>query len=764
MRWLLLVAIAAILGGVAFKYRAQRRLLAGLTTPAPAALAADLSASSQHWSHRSKDLKTGRLIADIDAESMEQPTEASRVDLKKVTMKIYSKLGQTYDLVTSATANFNTTDRSLYSQGEVEITLNLPIEGPPVKQPTVIKSSGVTFDSNTGRADTDQPSSFTFEKGDGKATGATYDPTTRQLQMKRDVQVYWRPPGSSPGHAAKPMKIEAAGLSYHETTSEIWLKPWGKMTRENSIVEGNDVVVHLQDQVIRQITAVHAHGTDDFPTRKLRYAADELIMDFDDDGVAQKINGNRNANLVSTTDSAETTVTGDHVDLTFEPNGHESVLTKVAANGNSVVTAKPLPVPGRPLTETHILRSESIDMKMRPGGREIESVVTKTPGKLEFLPNAPLQHHRLLDGSDFVIAYGEKNRVDSFHSTNVKTQTDPTADELKRKSRGVSITTSKELQARFDPKTGHLATMQQSGDFAYQEGDRRARAAKATMDSDQNLIVLDTAARMSDPTGSTSADRIRLDQRTGDFTAEGNVNSSRLPDKDQKKSSEMLSGDAPLQATARKMDSRNRNRTIHYEGGANLWQGANRIQADVVDIDREKEKKILVADGHVVTNLWEEPKDEAKKKTATPILTEVHAAHMVYTEEGRLTHYTGGVLLNRPGLQVKSKELRAFLAESGAESRVEKAYADGAVEIFSTGKDRTRTGTGEHSEYFTADQKVILRGPWVRMVQKVFVDPEPTATEGTELTYYANDDSLLVTSDTAKPAQTRINQKKKKGK
>jgi lipopolysaccharide export system protein LptA len=426
-----------------------------------------------------------------------------------------------------------------------------------------------------------------------------------------------------------------------------------------------------------------------------------------------------------------------------------------------VVTAKPLPVAGRPLTETHVLRSEAFDMKMRPGGREIESVTTKTPGKLEFLPNLPVQHHRILDGNDFVIAYGDKNRVDSFKAVNVKTQTDPTADELKRKNRAVSYTTSRELEARFDPKTGHMSTMQQSGDFSYQEADRRARAAKATMDAD-NVILLDTGARMADATGSTTADHIRMDQRTGDFVAEGNVSSSRMPEKDQKKNSEMLSGDAPLQATARKMDSRNRNRTIRYEGGANLWQGANRIQADVVDIDREKDKKVLVADGHVITNLWEEPKDEAKKKTATPVLTEVHAGHMVYTEESRLTHYTGGTQLNRPGLQVKSKELRAFLAESGADSRVEKAYADGAVEIFSSGKDLTRTGTGEHAEYYTEDQKVILRGPWVKMVEKAASAPQPKTTEGAELTYYANDDRLLVTSDTAKPAQTRINRKKGK--
>ena len=80
--------------------------------------------------------------------------------------------------------------------------------------------------------------------------------------MKHDVEVHWNPPGKN----AKPMKIEAAGLSYHETTSEIWLKPWGRMTRENTVVEGTDVVVHLQDQAIRQITALKAHGTDDFRT------------------------------------------------------------------------------------------------------------------------------------------------------------------------------------------------------------------------------------------------------------------------------------------------------------------------------------------------------------------------------------------------------------------------------------------------------------------------------------------------------------------
>ncbi len=763
MRWLLLVAIAAILGGVVYQYRAQKRLLARDTPVTPALLSADLSASSQHWQYRDKDLKTGRIKSDIDAESMQQVKDASRVDLKNVTMKIYGKDGKTYDLVKSAAATFTTAGKSLYSQGDVEITLNLSIEGPPATQPTVVKTSGLTCDSTTGRVDTDQPSSFVFQKGDGKASGATYDPASHELLMKRDVEVHWNPPGTN----AKPMKIEASTLAYHETTSEIWLKPWGRMTRENMIVEGNEVVVKLQNEVIRAITAVRAHGSDDYPNRKLRYAAEELAMDFDDDGLARKIVGNHNASLVSTTDASETTVTAGRVDLDFQPDGRESVLTQVAAAGDAVVTAKPLAAPGRQLSETHVLRSQALEMKMRPGGREMESVVTKAPGTLEFLPNLPAQRHRLLDGQDFVIAYGPENRLDNFRAANVKTHTDPTVEERKR-NRPASTTTSRELEARFDPKTSRLGSMRQSGDFAYEEGDRKARAATATMDADQNLILLDSAARMWDATGSTAADHIRLDQRTGDFLAEGNVTSSRLPDKDQKKNSEMLSGEDPLQATARKMDSRNRNRQIHYEGAVQMWQGANRIQADVVDLDRNPDplKRTLVADGHVVTKLWEGAQDgknrDEKKKAAAPTLTEVHAAHMVYTEATRLTHYTGGVQLSRPALQVKGQELRAFLTESGADSRLEKALADGAVEIFSTGKDRTRSGTGEHAEYYTADQKVILRGARVRMVEKVFTSPKPNTTEGREAIYFANDDRLLMTGEPEKPGNSRINRKKGK--
>jgi lipopolysaccharide export system protein LptA len=751
-RWLVLVAIAAILGGVGLTYRAQKKVLRDQAPPQPAALPKELNSSAEHWHFTDTDLKTNSVIAEIDAEDFRQVKDSDRVDLKDVTIRIPTKDDASYDVVKSAAASFFSSDHHLFSEGEVEITLRVPKDGPPAHTPVSIKSSGVNFDSETYRATTDRPSTFIFQNGSGHSTGATYDPNTHELQMTSDVEVDWNPPGPN----AKPIKIETQRLSYHEAASQIWLNPWGRLTRENTMVEGNDVTVYLQDddaghKIIRKIETTHAHGTDDYPNRKLAYSADYLLVDFDDDGAVRKLTGSTAARLVSTSEASETTVTADRVEMDFEAQNKQSVLSHVSAAGHGLVTSKPLPAPGRQLGETHTLRSENIEMKMRPGGREIETVVTHAPGVLEFLPNLPADHHRTLNGNDLYIAYGPQNRIQQFRARNVTTRTEPTAEERKR-NRALSVTASRDLLAHFDPQTSRLASMEQTGDFAYDEGGRHARAAKATLDSGQNVILLETSARVWDETGSTSANHIRMDQRSGDFTAEGQVNSSRLPDKDQKKNSEMLSGDQPVEAQARKMDSSNHNRAIHYEGDVTMRQGANRIQAGVIDVNREK--RTLVADGHVVTNLWEEPKGDEKKSTA-PVLTVVHASHLVYTEENRLAVYTGGVLLNRPGLQVKGKELRAFLAESGADSRLEKAFADGAVEIVENAPDRTRTGTGEHAEYYTDAQKVLLRGGRPKLVDSV-----KGSMQGDELTYFANDGRLLGSGSPQQPVNSRIRRKK----
>ena len=147
--------------------------------------------------------------------------------------------------------------------------------------------------------------------------------------------------------------------------------------------------------------------------------------------------------------------------------------------------------------------------------------------------------------------------------------------------------------------------------FTYEEGDRRAKAVTATLDQLNNTMDLETGSRIWDANGSTEADKIHLIQKTGDYVADGHVSTSRLPEQDpKKKTGEMLDGDEPIQGTAPHMTSVNRNKLVHYDQGAVLWQGGDRIEAQSIEIDRDKH--LLTAIGKVTTQFLDQAKDDSK--------------------------------------------------------------------------------------------------------------------------------------------------------
>jgi len=117
--------------------------------------------------------------------------------------------------------------------------------------------------------------------------------------------------------------------------------------------------------------------------------------------------------------------------------------------------------------------------------------------------------------------------------------------------------------------------------------------------------------------------------------------------------------------------------------------------------------------------------------------------------------------MSRPDLTVAGREIRAFLKDANSDSSLDKAFSDGAVKIDSTatpgGQPRRRTGTSEHSEYYADEGKVIMQGG-----QPVLNDSVKGRTTGKQLTWWANNDRLLVDGEESKPAQTNIKKKSTK--
>lgn len=744
IRWLFVPAILSILVFVGATYFKRKGTLAKDAPAAPAPLETGIDARSQDW--RWSKINGTCPVVKVRARSFRQIKEPSVMELEDIELELYHKNCTQFDLVKSARAQFDMTAKTLFSDGDVEITMGVPAEGPPHGRVLKVRSSGVSFQSETGKAATDRQAVFEFNQGGGSAVGAEYDPQTRELHLRSQVALDWRGKTSE----SPPMHVEAGEAFYKERESKVYLQPWAKLTRATLQMEAGASVVTLDQDEIRLAEVQAGHGMQEQPGRKVEFAADQLTLNFADGMQVTKIVGERNGRLVSTANTTRTTVTGDRLDLDFEPGEKQSTLVNAVASGSSRAEAEPLPRPGEELPETRVLRSDTIHLKMRSGGQEIDNVETAGPGTLEFLPNRPGQPKRLLNADRIWMAYGAENRIQSFRATKVSTRTDKPP-QAGRPVPPPAVTTSAEIVATFDPKTSDLSRLEQKTDFRYEEGVRHARADRATLEQHKDLMTLDGSARVWDPTGSTSADHIVMNQKTGDFTAEGHVASTRQPDQNGK-SSAMLSNDEVTQARAQRMVSTENNQKIHYEGNAVAWQGANRVEADRLDIDRDRQ--VMEAHGKVVSQFVDKSKGKGKPSTAT-IFTVVRAPDLVYSDETRVAEYTGGVVLKRPDLSVTGNRIRAFLKDSGEDSSLDKAYAEGAVKIVSTAQKRTRTGTSEHAEYYTGEEKVILEKG-----DPLLVDSLKGKTQGRQLTWFANDDRLIVNGvDKNSPAKSTIRKK-----
>lgn len=773
---LLLLAIAGILAVVGVQYQRAKAKQSDSRTEPPAPLRAGIDSSSPDWVYRKENGKCPQV--ELRAREMESAGEpASKVFLKKVQLRLFHQCGAKYDFIRSESAEFDKASGRMVSDGEVEITLAVKntltetVTGMLTDEPETpgrlltIKATGVSVDVGSGKAQTEKKAHFGFDLGEGDAVGASYDPQTRELELMSEVHLTWR--GRDP--KAKPMKIETGRLIYREAESKVFLSPWARLRREDLTLDSESAEVQLDQGAIRQVDAAKAHGSDQFPDRVLNFGADALTLFLTPKSEIEKIGGSGNGRLEAISSTGRTNVTTERIDLEFEVSPEKGSLLKLAtASGNSVVESKPVAKPGAPPQATRILKAESIVTRMRAGGEEIDTMETHSPGTLDLIPNAPNQPRRHLKAERMWIAYGERNQLKSFRAVKTETNTvkPPTP---KLANPPPAHTTSQDLTAEFHPVSGEMLRLDQWNDFRYKEGDREATADHATLDAASNLITLARSAaqpaRTWDPTGSVAADKIVMLQETGDFTAEGKVSSTRLPDKkkpagpqqqQQQQNNAMLAEDEPMLATADRMTTAGENKRVAYEGNAMLWQSANRLQAHRVVIDRDR--KTLHAEGNVVSQFLDK---KPHPKTGRQVNTIVRAGALDYSDVERLAHYTGGSRMIRDGMDVKSRELRAWLSPSGGgdgggDSRLDRTFADGAVEIFQTdsASGRTRRGSADHSEYYVATEKVVLSGGIAQLI-----DSRDGLTRGKQLTYFAGNDTLQVEGAITQPVASKIRRK-----
>jgi len=749
LRWLLLVIIAVVAAGVFQVYRLQRIAGKAAQRPAPPMMALGDKANAKKWKYTISE--NGKPTVGISADDYSLSTDTKTARLKGVELQIYQKNGKAYDRVRSDYAEFASNDNKLYAPGEAEITLDVPVQGDPKHTLTSIKAAGINFDSQSGKAVTDKHVAFTFENGYGTCNGASYDPETHEIHLMHGVMVHLM----SKDPKGRPMNVETEDLLYSEVASTVKLGPWAKLTRDQTVMLAGLTTVNLtktadDHRKLDYIEAPSAQGTDKQKGRNLNYAADLVKAYYNEHGEVERLEANGNARLISQSKAGETTMSGNRLNLFFTATAEDSVLSSAQARGNALLESKPLPDPAGLTADTKNLRSDSVDVFMKPDGKELDHISTLAPGTMEFLPNQATRSRRLVKSDRMLVHYGANNEIQSFHADTASTETHPSKDEIAKKKKtatDIAVTSSKTLDTTFDEK-GQVKQILQTGNFRYAEGVRKAQADNAVMDNAKNMMDLEAHARIADDTGSTTANHIQIDQATGEFDARGSVATTHLPDTKPDGSAQkgsdsgMLDPGEAMQGKADHVVSASHGTVLHYIANAQVWQGASRITADQIDIDRKA--KTLVADGHVFSQLQDKAKPLPDGKPGPmPPTTLVRSQKMVYTDANRLAVYTGDVTMLRVGLTVKCATLQAFMNDGKPvdgktpDSRIDHALADGKVEIVQIVAARQRIGTSDHGEYYTEEGKIILTGgrPHVK-------DSQTGEFDGEKLTYYTNDDRL----------------------
>src|SRR5438445_7627077 len=113
-RWLLLLAICAILGWLGFTYRIQRRALDRDAPTKPDPLPAGISGSSRDWYLRKYDEK-GRTLVEIWARNFKQQKDTSHIELEGVRLHLVHKDGNLFDLVESPLATVEPGNDKMYA-------------------------------------------------------------------------------------------------------------------------------------------------------------------------------------------------------------------------------------------------------------------------------------------------------------------------------------------------------------------------------------------------------------------------------------------------------------------------------------------------------------------------------------------------------------------------------------------------------------------------------------------------------------------------
>ena len=462
------------------------------------------------------------------------------------------------------------------------------------------------------------------------------------------------------------------------------------------------------------------------------------------------------------------------------PDRDETDLIEL--KGNSKVTG------GGQMGALQSMSARDINLNYGDDGRTLENAVLSGAGALEVLPKGNSDTQRL--AADYMeIGLQPDGSVRNLNARNGVTVTLPATKEAgartirsntltavgepqgiremnfreaveyreaATKTHPLRVARTPVLDATLEPATGALVDARFVERFEFTEDTMRATSENAVYKVEQGTMLL-AGIKL---TPHIENESLTIDANSIDVTldplkvaASGNVRSTMLSASARKSTGELRRDDAtttkrpgllsekePVQIVAAKLTYDETTKRADYSGQVKLMQGDTRIDGDSLTLDETKGD--LIANGKVTTTLVIE--DKNKPGDARPKPTIGRAGSFNYSDQTRTATYTTTAQLDGDQGNLRGDKIEMKLAKS--ENSLEGLEARGQITAL---VDR-RTVTGAHLTYSPADDKYVVNGAPVKMV-----DADCQESSGKTLTFWKASDRVQIDGNDEVRTQTK---------
>ena len=652
-------------------------------------------------------------------------------ELENINMGVYPPEGDTPDQISAARAIF------LPDTNVISFVGNVKIE---TKEKLKVNTDALSFDQNSGIAQTDSPVAFERENVSGTSTGAVVEQKAKRLTLKNNVQLTIAPGQSvKTASRSRPVSIKAAHGLFDQQSMQLIFAGGATVEQEADILSGDNLTAFINEQ--KRLQRAEIRGNSYLRVMDPGRAAEvhSVNMDFFMD------QDQRLERALATGDIAARTLEGDadvqvsgssSLEVNFQPQGDSSLLKQMVAGGRSVITmSAPKSKANDPHAANKRLTANAVKLTWRTTGRDLEKAEANGDAELFVEPvvSSAKAERKKLNAPQFDCDFFEAGNL--ARSCKASGGAKATLDPMQPvQNRGTRTLTAQNMTTIFLKDTQDVERVDAQGDGKFNENDRNGIAATVSYVAAEETVKL----RGGEPTVWDSRGRTKAVELDADLA--NDISYSRGKTTTTYYSQEQTNGATPFSKTKSPVYISSERGEFHHESGqaiytgnARAWQDDNYVRGDRLVI--YVNDKRMEASGHVQTAIYNAKKRVENNNAVIPVFAA--ADSMFYSDPDRTIHYEGNVDIKQGTDRLTSGVADVYLQKETNE--MEKTIAQRSVVL----TQPNRKGTGDWVEYTSANEIAVLKGNPARVD-----DVEQGNTEGNRLTLSVRDGK--VTADDAR--------------